>query len=114
MKKMIKKVSKNGLSRFLSTLINVDTTELTPVKVSKRLFEYPNVGKIVYNRANSLKAESISITQLTTLQLLASDILMLDIKEGSRPIVKCKLNIDVHTGTPTYLLNEYWNYIEHE
>ena len=113
-KKMIKNVSKNGLSRFLSTLINVDTTELTPVKVAKRLFEYPNVGKVVYNRITSTKAESISITQLTILQLLAADILILDIKEATRPIVKCKLNIDVHTGTPTYLMNEYWTYIDYE
>ena len=114
MKKMIKCVSKNGLSRFLSTLINVDTTELTPVKVAKRLFEYPNVGKVVYSRTNSIKAESISITQLTILQLFASDILILDIKEASRPIVKCKLNIDVNTGTPTYLINDYWTYIDYE
>ena len=110
---MIRTISKVGLSRFLSTLINVDTTELTPVKVSKRLFDYPNVGKVVYNQNNSLKAESISITQLTILQLLAADILVLDIKEGSRPMVKCKLNIDMHTGTPTYLINEYWNYIDY-
>ena len=110
---MIKRVSKNGLSLF-SSLINVDTTELTPENVAKHLFACPNVGKVVCNRTNSIKTKPNLITQLKNLQLFAADVLMLDMKEASRPTVKCKLNIDVQTCILTHLINDYWTYADYE
>ena len=74
---MIKTVSKNGLSLFIAdALINHKFgLNICPMSLAKALFNYRNVGKVVYNRPNSLKAESGLVTEITIMQLIASGII---------------------------------------
>ena len=93
---------------MVSSFIIRNDGELTPDKLAKQLFEFPNVGKIVYNRQKLLNTESISVMQMTIMQLLAADIITLEIEELSNPIAHCKLSIDVESSAPHYLINKFW------
>ena len=64
--------------------------------------------KVWPNRPKSLNEESISVTQMTIMQLLAADIITLEIEQSSNPIAHCKLSIDMETSTPHYLINKFW------
>ena len=103
------RVFHSGVCNFLvpSFIIRNDG-ELTPDKLARQLFEFANMGKLVYNRPKSLNAESISVTQMTIMQLLAADIITLEIEQSSNPIAHCKLSIDMETSTPHYLINKFW------
>jgi hypothetical protein len=107
--RMFHHVFRSGVCNFLvSSFIIRNDGELTPEKLAKNLFDFPNVGKIVYNRQKSLNAESISVTQMTIMQLLAADIITLEIEESDKPVARCKLSIDIETSTPHYLINKFW------
>ena len=59
----------------------------------------------------SLLAESISIAQITIMQLIAANIISIEIEESTKPVAYCKMSIDVVTSTPHYLIDKYWMYI---
>ena len=111
--KMIKTVSKNGLSLFIAdALINHKFgSNICPMSLAKALFNYPDVGKVVYNRPNSVKAESGLVTEMTIMQLIASGIIEMYIELEKNPKVICKIGIDSSTATPHYLIPLYWNHI---
>ena len=74
---MIKAISKNGLSLFIAeVLINHKFgSNICPMSLAKALYNYPNIGKVVYNRPNSVKAKSgLVVTEITIMQLIASGI----------------------------------------
>ena len=109
---IIRKVLRNGLCGFLVYAFMVKNDgPVTPENLAKLLFNYPQVGKVVYNRMKSLVAESISIVQMTIMQLLAANIISLEIEEGIKPVAYCKMSIDVDISTPHYLIDKYWTYI---
>ena len=109
---IIRKVVRNGLCCFLvhSFMIKNDGP-VSPETLAKMLFDYPQVGKVVYNRMKSLLAESISIAQITIMQLIAANIISIKIEESTKPVAYCKMSIDVVTLTPHYLIDKYWMYI---
>jgi superfamily II DNA or RNA helicase len=113
--KMIKTVSKIGLSTFIaeSLIYHKYGVDLSPQQLSEALFKYPNVGKTIYNRPNSIKAESTTATDITIMQLLASGIIEMCITEGKKPKVSCKIGINISSATPYYLIPYYWNQIKH-
>ena len=43
---------------------------VTPIQLAKQLFDFKDVGHVVYNRSKSTNAESIKVTQLTVMQLI--------------------------------------------
>jgi hypothetical protein len=62
----IKPIIKTGLMSFLAEAFgDMYTGSVTPVQLSKQLFDFKDVGSIVYKRSKSNKAESIRVTQLT-------------------------------------------------
>ena len=88
--------------------------KLTPYAVAQKLYDYPNVGQLVYKRKKSASAESPTTTQLTILSLIAADILRLDIDEAEQPIAYCKISLNMQMATPHYLIDQHWTMLNHE
>lgn len=115
-KDMIDPIKKDGMMQFLAETflcqVNVNglINALTPITLATALFNFKDVGILVYGRKTK-KAKSNSITQLTILQLIVSNILRLEIKESNNPKAYCKLafggGVDRHT--PNYMIDNYWN-----
>ena len=115
----IKPINRIGIKLFLVDSFGDNYNGLvSPMALSKQLYEFENVGELVYKRKKSKKAESLQIAQNTILQLLATNIIRIEIDVSSnRPFAHCKLCFDkrdVNSGTymqPHYAIEEYWKYI---
>ena len=92
------------------TMINNYTKPITPSSLVKKLLDFPNAGCIVYGWQTAVKAEKLSDAAITILQLFASDIIHLQVKEGVTPESYCMLSVT--QDSPTYLLDNYWTYID--
>ena len=109
--KIIKPIRKAGLKLFLSvTMINNYTEPISPSTLVKKLLDFPNVGRIVYGRNTAVKAEKSSDAAITIMQLFATDIIHLQVKEGTSPESYCMLSVT--QDSPNYLLDNYWTYID--
>ena len=108
----VKKVSKRGLQCFLaSTLMSTHDKTYTAPMLAKALLDYPNVGRLIYGRKTAIKAEKSSDAAITVLQLLCCNILHLHVKESKSPQSICILSRT--DSTPHYLLDPYWERINH-
>jgi hypothetical protein len=115
-KYIIHPIKKDGMVQFLAERflcqvnINGLINALTPITLATALFNFKDVGILVYG-CNIKNVKSKRITQLTILQLIASNILCLEMNERSNPKAYFKLEfgngIDRHT--PNYMLHKYWN-----
>ena len=71
-------VNTGGLSCFLAdTFINNASESLSPDELIKKLSQYPDVGRVVYNRPRSPKAPVGKFVMVTVLQLIASRLIEL-------------------------------------
>ena len=93
--------------------------QVTPIQLAKQLFDFKDVGSIVYKRPQSTNAESLRVTQLTIIQLIASSIIKIEVDvSGKKPIAHCKLCFDKsNPNSPTYMQPHYtidifWNKIK--
>ena len=58
MKKLVKTISRKGIEMFLSEIfIENNYGSLTPVQLVKKLYEYPQAGKLVHCRQTALEPE---------------------------------------------------------
>ena len=109
----VKRVSRVGISSFLvSIFFTVSRQQLTPNQLAKELFDFPQVGKAVYGRHTSVKAESLIIAQSTILQLIAADIISMYIEESENPVAYCVLPTDSN-HMPHYMNTYFWQCIDH-
>ena len=60
-----------------------------PSLVFKKLKEFPNVGKSIYNRPRSNAAPESRYLQSTLFQLIAAGILNLDVGEDEKARLQC-------------------------
>ena len=115
----IKPINEIGAKLFLVDSFGDNYNGLvSPIALSKQLYEFENVGQLVYKRDKSKKAESLQIAQNTIMQLIASNIIRIEINlSGNRPFAHCKLCFDkrdVNSSTcmqPHYAIDECWKYI---
>ena len=65
---------------------------VTPLELSKQLCNFANVRQTVIDRPNSQKSKSLQITELTNFQLIAANIIRIEIDATkTKPIVHSKL-----------------------
>ena len=120
MELLIKPVVRTGLMSFLASAFgDMCSGQVTPIQLAKQLFEFKDVGTIAYKRAKSKNAESLKVTQLTIIQLIAACIIKLEVDvSGKKPIAHCKLCFDKSNhNSPTYMqphytIDIYWNKIK--
>ena len=113
---LVKPVVRTGLMSFLAYAFgDMYTGLVTPTQLAKQLFDFKDVGLVVYKRSKSINAESIGVTQLTIMQLIASRIIKVEVDvSGKRPVAHCKLCFDKSDSTsqtymqPTYTIDSYW------
>ena len=104
--KLLVPVLRKGMRGFLTKCFIEIQDELTPIQLAKKLYVYPNVGKVVFNRPKSLKAESLSHCKMIIMELLAAKLIYLSIKVESKPRAICKLHIE--DDVPYYLIQNSW------
>lgn len=108
----VKKVSKSGLQTFLATtLMCTHDKSFTPASLVKKLIDYPNVGRLIYGRKTAIKIEKSSDAAMTILQLLSCNIIHLYVVESKKPQSICVLSRT--DSTPHYLIDAYWERINH-
>ena len=119
MAEMIKPINRIGIKHFLVDSFGDRYTGLvSPMELSKQLFNFENVGDVVYKRKQSKKAESLQVAQHTILQLLSSNIIRIDMDiSQSKPFAHCKLCFDKRDKEsstymqPHYSIDSFWKYI---
>ena len=74
------------------------------------LYDYHNVGKLVYNKMRSSLEKMLSITQATVMKLLASDLITLFIDDKDIPKAYFKLILE-DGMIPSYLIEHKCEYI---
>ena len=91
---------------------------VTPFQLEKELFDYKNVGSLIYKRSKSNNAESMKVCQLTVMQLIAANMIKVEVNaNGNKPIAHCKLVFDNESlNSPTYiqphyLIDRHWSKI---
>ena len=73
MSKHVMPVMVCGLSRFhADTFVNNASGPLSPYMLIKKLAQYPEVGRVIFNRPRSPKAPEGKFVGVTVLQLIAS------------------------------------------
>ena len=93
---------------FLSnTFINNLSGQITPDILVQKLYTYPDVGKVIYNRPRSNKAPAFTFIHVTVLQLIASELIRLDFDEDN----KCYCKLNVNQLLPAYLDDTIWEVI---
>ena len=107
--KLLVPVLRQGMIGFLTKCFIEIQDEVTPIQLAKKLYDYPNVGKVVFNRPKSLKAESLSCCKMIIMELLAAKMIYLSIKMESKPRAICKLHIE--NDVPYYLITNLWKNI---
>ena len=117
---MIQPVLRNGLTMFLIDAFGDNYSgKVTPIQLPRQLFQFENVGEVVYNRPSSKKAKSLQVTEITVLQLIAANLIRIEVDTSEKkPIVHCKLCFDKNTVEnsnaymqPHYLIDKYWDNI---
>ena len=78
--KLLVPVLRQGMIGFLTKCFIEIQDEVTPIQLAKKLYDYPNVGKVVLNRPKSLKAESLSCCKMIIMELLAAKMIYLSIR----------------------------------
>ena len=119
MSEHIRPINGMGVKHFLVESFGDKYNGLvSPIELSKQLYSFENVGEVVYKRKKSKKAESIQIVQNTVLQLLAANIIRIEIDvSNTKAFAHCKLCFDkrnVNSNTymqPHYAIDEFWKYI---
>lgn len=109
MKDYILPVSRTGLVSFiLYSFVHNPCSRTTPVELADKLFTFPEVGKVVYNRRVS-SPPSRHYTHATILQLIASKILKLQVVfEEDKPIAVLTMNVIDEIGTLAFTKDEFW------
>ena len=87
-----------------------DDTE-SPMQLSKKLYEFPNAGRLIYCRQSAIKPEKAMDASITILQLLCGNILKLKIDEGNKP--KAVVTLSLTNSCPNYFNDSFWMYICH-
>merc|ERR1719296_678644 len=100
----IKLVVRTGLMSFLAYAFgDMHTGLVTPLQLANQLYEFNDVGLIVCKRLKSKNAESLATCQLTVIQLIASNIIKVEVDvNGTKPITHCKLSFQ---NTSAHLVN---------
>ena len=118
MKLMIQLVLRNGLTMLLVKAFGDKCNgKVAPMQFSKQLFEFENVGQIVYNRTLSKKATSLQVTEMTVFQLITANIIRIEVNTtDKKPIVHCDLCFDKETHDhsnahiqPHYSIDKHWD-----
>ena len=105
LKDFIMPVKRVGLSNFLAdTFINNPSGVITPIVLIKKLLNYPDVGKVVYNRSRSVKCPATKYVNLTILQLIASGLVKMEIDNERN----CVLRLVINNLSPSYLDDTIW------
>ena len=99
-------VLRQGMIGFLTKYFIEIQDEVTPIQLTKKLYDYPNVGKVVFNWPKSLKAESLSCCKMIIMELLAAKMIYLSTKIESKPRAICKLHIE--DKVPYYVNQNSW------
>ena len=108
MKTYIAPLRKDGVCAFLvHTFVQSSNTDKSPKNILQQLKDYPNVGKVVYNRPRSNKAPDSKYLQSTILQLIATNIVNVAISDES-PSATLQLSFTDTDIGPNYLFDEYW------
>jgi len=113
MKTYIMPVLRSGLSLFLAdTFINHPSGDIIPQDLIQKITVYPDVGRIIYNRPRSIKLPAVKFVNVTVLQLIASDLIRLEITADD----KCHCRLVGNNLSPAYLKDEIWDgfYLEEE
>ena len=71
-----------------------------------KITDYPEVGKIMYNRPRSVKSPAIKFVNVTVLQLIASGLIRIEINEEE---AKCYCRLVVDNLCPAYLNDTIWD-----
>ena len=112
MKSIVKTVSRKGIETFLSNVfIENNEGDLMPMQLSKKLYEFPNAGRLIYCRQSAIKPEKAMDASITILQLLCGNILKLKIDEGNKP--KAVVTLSLTNSCPNYFNDSFWMYIRH-
>jgi hypothetical protein len=120
MQMMVQPVLRNGLTMFLIDAFGDNYNgKVTPIMLSRQLFEFENVGESVYKRPSSKKVKSLSVTEITVLQLIVANLIRIEVDTSEKkPIVHCKLCFNKHSSEnsnvymqPHYLIDKYWENI---
>ena len=108
-KDYIMNVRKDGLKSFLlCTFLGTNSNDKFPSYVLKQLKDFPNVGRVVYNRPKSGNPPESRYLESTILQLIACGILGLEINnEDGKGRLVLKYRID--DSMPCYMIDDYWN-----
>ena len=100
-------VTVGGLSCFLAdTFINNSSGSLSPDELIKKLTQYPDVGRVVYNRPMSPKAPGGKFVMVTVLQLIASRLIELQFADKT---YECTCRLVVIGASPAYLDDTNWS-----
>ena len=106
MSNYIMPVMVGGLSIFLAdTFINNASGRLSPDLLIKKLTQYPEVGRVVYNRPRSPKAPQGKFVAVTVLQLIASGLIELQFDDKT---FECTCRLVVTGHSPAYLDATNW------
>ena len=102
---------RDGLTSFLvQTFMRNDRNDKYPEYVLKQLEEFDKVGRVIYNRPRSDKPPDSKFLQATIFQLIAAEILQLNIDENDgKGRLSVKLVGDEYK--PSYMINSYWDKI---
>ena len=114
-----KPINRIGIQHFLVDAFGDKYNGLVnPMTLAKQLFEFDNVGDVVYKRNKSKKAESMLVVQNTILQLISANIICIEMDlSQSNPYAHCKLCFDKRDKEsttymqPHYVIEEYWRHI---
>ena len=100
-------VTVGGLLCFLAdTFINNSSGSLSPDELIKKLTQYPDVGRVVYNRPRSPKVLGSKFVMVTVLQLIASRLIELQFADKT---YECTGRLVVIGASPAYLDETNWS-----
>ena len=99
-------VNIGGLSCFLAdTFINNASGSLSPDELIKKLSQYSDVGRVVYNQPRSPKAPVGKFVMVTVLQLIASRLIELQFADKT---YECTCRLVVIGASKAYLDDTNW------
>ena len=109
------RIQKEGILLFLVQTLSIKKIEANPSLLGTLLWNYPNVGRIVYG-GNAKRPRKKSMCDNTVAQLIATGIIVTDIdlerQLNTRSL--CRLEFDIVNGIPRqrYEIDSYWDYID--
>ena len=108
----VKVINHQNLCCFLVQTMTNTTKTFDPIQLGDELYNYPNCGRLIFNRKFALKAERKSDCYMAILQLILANILEVKVVPSDHPTMYCFLPHDTNC-VPHYLSSYYWTYIRH-